>query len=65
MKGYIIYKVGHITFEREYIKNFEALSEADIFIRLINFKTGVIKSEKDNANMVFKGRTIAGNKEFN
>ena len=65
MKGYIIYKVGHITFEREYIKNFEALSEVDIFIRLINFKTGIIKSEKDNVNMVFKGRTIAGNKEFN
>ena len=65
MKGYIIYKVGHITFEREYIKNFEALSEADIYIRLINFKTGVIKSEKDNVNLVFKGRTIAGNKEFN
>ena len=65
MKGYIIYRVGHITFEREYIKNFEALSEVDIFIRLINFKTGIIKSEKDNVNMVFKGRTIAGNKEFN
>ena len=65
MKGYIIYKVGHVTFEREYIKNFETLSEADIFIRLLNFKTGIIKSEKDNANMVFKGRTIAGNKEFN
>lgn len=65
MKGYIMYRVGHITFEREYIKNFEALSEVDIFIRLINFKTGIIKSEKDNVNMVFKGRTIAGNKEFN
>ena len=65
MKGYIIYRVGHIIFEREYIKNFEALDEADIFIRLINFKTGIIKSEKDNVNMVFKGRTIAGNKEFN
>ena len=64
MKGYIMYRVGHITFEREYIKNFEALSEADIFIRLINFKTGVIKSEKDNVNLIFKGRTIAGNKEF-
>ena len=65
MKGYIIYRVGHIIFEREYIKNFEALDEADIFIRLINFKTGIIKSEKDNVNLVFKGRTIAGNKEFN
>ena len=65
MKGYIIYKVGHITFEKEYIKNFETLSEVDIFIRLINFKTGIIKSEKENANLVFKGRTIAGNKEFN
>ena len=65
MKGYIMYRVGHITFEREYIRNFEALSEVDIFIRLINFKTGIIKSEKDNVNMVFKGRTIAGNKEFN
>ena len=65
MKGYIMYRVGHITFEREYIKNFEALSEADIFIRLINFKTGIIKSEEDNVNLVFKGRTIAGNKEFN
>ena len=65
MKGYIIYKVGHVTFEREYIKNFETLSKSDIFIRLINFKTGIIKSEKDNVNMVFKGRTIAGNKEFN
>ena len=65
MKGYIIYRVGHITFEKEYIKNFEALSEADIFIRLINFKRGVIKSEKDNVNLIFKGRTIAGNKEFN
>ena len=64
MKGYIMYRVGHITFEREYIKNFEALSEVDIFIRLINFKTGIIKSEKDNVNMVFKGRSIAGNKEF-
>ena len=65
MKGYIIYRVGHITFEREYIKNFEALSEADIFIRLINFKRSIIKSEEDNINLVFKGRTIAGNKEFN
>ena len=65
MKGYIIYRVGHITFEREYIKNFEKLSEADIFIRLINFKTGIIKNEKSNVNMIFKGRTIAGNKEFN
>ena len=65
MKGYIIYRVGHVTFEREYIKNFEELSEADIFIRLINFKTGIIKSEKENANLVFKGRTISGNKEFN
>ena len=65
MKGYIIYKVGHVTFEREYIKNFEALSEADIFIRLINFKRSIIKSEEDNINLVFKGRTIAGNKEFN
>ena len=65
MNGYIIYRVGHITFEKEYIKNFEALSEADIFIRLINFKRGVIKSEKDNVNLIFKGRTIAGNKEFN
>ena len=65
MRGYIMYKVGHVTFKKEYIKNFEALDEADIFIRLINFKTGIIKSEKDNVNMVFKGRTIAGNKEFN
>ena len=65
MKGYIMYKVGHVTLEKEYVKNFEALSEADIYIRLINFKTGVIKSEKDNVNLVFKGRTIAGNKEFN
>ena len=65
MKGYIMYKVGHVTFKKEYIKNFEALSEADIFIRLINFKTGIFKSEKDNVNLVFKGRTIAGNKEFN
>ena len=65
MKGYIMYRVGHIIFEREYIKNFETLSEADIFIRLINFKNGIIKSEKDNVNLIFKGRTIAGNKEFN
>ena len=65
MKGYIMYKVGHVTFKKEYIKNFEALSEADIFIRLINFKTGIIKSERDNVNLIFKGRTIAGNKEFN
>ena len=65
MKGYIMYKIGHVTFKKEYIKNFEELSEADIFIRLINFKTGIIKSEKDNVNLIFKGRTIAGNKEFN
>ena len=65
MKGYIMYKVGHVTFKKEYIKNFEELSEADIFIRLINFKTGIIKSEKDNVNLIFKGQTIAGNKEFN
>ena len=64
MKGYIIYRVGHITFEREYIKNFEALDKADIFIRLINFKRRIIKSEEDNVNLIFKGRTIAGNKEF-
>ena len=64
MKGYIMYRVGHVTFEKEYIKNFETLSESDVFIRLINFKTGVIKSEKDNVNMVFKGQTIAGNKDF-
>ena len=65
MKGYIMYRVGHITFKKEYVYNFNYLSEADIFIRLINFKTGIIKSEKDNVNLVFKGRTIAGNKEFN
>ena len=65
MKGYIMFRVGHVTLEKEYIKNFEELSEVDIFIRFINFKTGIIKSEKDNVNMVFKGRTIAGNKEFN
>lgn len=64
MKGYIFYKVGHVTFKREYVKNFNDLSDSDIFIRLINFKTGIIKSEKDNVNMIFKGRTIAGNKEF-
>ena len=65
MKGYIMYRVGHITFKKEYIKNFEELSEADIFIRFINFKTGIINIEKDNVSLVFKGRTIAGNKEFN
>ena len=65
MKGYIMYKVGHVTFKKEYVKNFNDLGEADIFIRLINFKTGIIKSEKDNVNLIFKGRTIAGNKEFN
>ena len=65
MKGYIMYKIGHVTFKKEYIKNFEELSEVDIFIRFINFKTGIIKSEKDNVNLIFKGRTIAGNKEFN
>ena len=65
MKGYIMYKIGHVTFKKEYIKNFEELSDADIFIRLINFKTRIIKSEKDNVNLIFKGRTIAGNKEFN
>ena len=60
-----MYRVGHITFEREYIKNFEALDKADIFIRLINFKRRIVKSEEDNVNLIFKGRTIAGNKEFN
>ena len=65
MKGYIMYKVGHITFKKEYIRNFETLSKSDIFMRLINFKTGIINSEKDNVNLVFKGRTISGNKEFN
>ena len=65
MKGYIIYKVGHVTFKKEYVSNFNDLSEVDIFIRLINFKNGIIKSEKDNVNLIFKGRTIAGNKEFN
>ena len=64
MKGYIIYKVGHVTLEKEYVKNFETLSKSDIFIRLINFKTGIINSEKDNVNLVFKGRIIAGNNEF-
>lgn len=65
MKGYLIYRVGHITFKKEYIKNFGTLDKADIFIRLINFKTRIINSEKDNVNLIFKGRTIAGNKEFN
>ena len=65
MKGYIMYKVGHITFKKEYIRNFETLSKSDIFIRLINFKNGIINIEKDNVSLVFKGRTIAGNKEFN
>ena len=60
-----MYKIGHVTFKKEYIKNFEELSDADIFIRLINFKTRIINSEKDNVNLIFKGRTIAGNKEFN
>ena len=65
MKGYIIYRVGHVTFKKEYIKNFEELSDADIFIRLINFERRIVKSEKDNVNLVFKGLAIAGNKEFN
>ena len=65
MKGYIMFRVGHVTLEKEYIKNFKELSEVDIFIRFINFKTGIINIEKDNVNLVFKGRTIAGNKEFN
>ena len=65
MKGYIMYKVGHITFKKEYIRNFETLSKSDIFIRFINFKTGIINIEKDNVSLVFKGRTIAGNEEFN
>ena len=65
MKGYIMYKVGHITFKKEYIRNFETLSKSDIFMRFINFKTGIINIEKDNVSLVFKGRTIAGNKEFN
>ena len=65
MKGYIMFRVGHVTLEKEYIKNFEELSEVDIFIRFINFKTGIINIEKDNVNLVFKGRTIAGNEEFN
>ena len=60
-----MYKVGHVTLKKEYVKNFNDLSEVDIFIRLINFKTGIINSEKDNVNLIFKGRTIAGNKEFN
>ena len=60
-----MYKVGHVTFKKEYVKNFNNLSEVDIFIRLINFKTGIVKSEEDNVNLIFKGRTIAGNKEFN
>ena len=65
MKGYIMFRVGHVTFKKEYIKNFEELSDADIFIRLINFKRRIVKSEEDNVNLIFKGRTIAGNKEFN
>lgn len=65
MKGYIFYKVGHVTFKKEYVSNFNDLSGSDIFIRLLNFKTGIIKSEKENVNLIFKGRTIAGNKEFN
>ena len=64
MKGYIMYKVGYITFKKEYIKDFKTLSDSDIFMRLINFKKGIIKTEKDNVNMVFKGRIIAGSKEF-
>ena len=64
MKGYILYKVGYVTLKKEYIKDFKTLSDSDIFIRLINFKKGIIKSEKENANMVFKGRVIAGSKEF-
>ena len=64
MKGYLMYKVGYITFEKEYIKDFKTLSEADIYIRLINFKTGIIKSEKENVNIVFKGKVVAGNKDF-
>lgn len=65
MKGYIMYRVGHITFKKEYVSNFNYLSKSDIFIRLINFKRSIIKSEEDNVNLIFKGRTIAGNKEFN
>ena len=64
MKGYIMYKVGHATFKKEYVLNFNDLNESDIFIRLINFKTGIIKNERENVNLVFKGQIIAGNKEF-
>ena len=65
MRGYIMYKVGHITFKKEYVPNSNDLSESDIFIRLINFKTDIIKSERENVNLVFKGQIIAGSKEFN
>ena len=65
MRGYIMYKVGHITFKKEYVPNSNDLSESDIFIRLINFKTDIIKSERENVNFVFKGQIIAGSKEFN
>ena len=65
MRGYIMYKVGHITLKKEYVPNSNDLSESDIFIRLINFKTDIIKSERENVNLVFKGQIIAGNKEFN
>ncbi|HJE20603.1 MAG TPA: hypothetical protein K8V35_09640, partial [Aliicoccus persicus] len=60
MRGYIMYKVGHITFKKEYVPNSNDLSESDIFIRLINFKTDIIKSERENVNLVFKGQIIAG-----
>lgn len=64
MKGYLMYKVGYITFKKEYIKDFKTLSDSDIFIRLINFKKGIVKTEKENANIIFKGKVIAGNKDF-
>lgn len=58
MKGYIMYKVGHITFKKEYIKDFNQLNKVDLFIRYINFKSGIIKDEQVNVDLVFKNKVI-------
>lgn len=63
MKGYIKYQVNGLTFKREYIRNFNDLTQVDIFMKYINFRKGIIKEEMYNVSLVFKGKVIAGNKD--
>lgn len=60
VKGYLMYKVENITFKREYVKNINDIDKVGLYLRYINFKSGIIKKEQENVSLIFKGKVLHG-----